>query len=82
MESIIWIAAIIGTLDLAPQVFKTIKQGHAHGLSRGTLFLFAADKLTNLGAMIHLDVGPLIIKYVIGLICIAILFYFRFRRGV
>ncbi len=79
MQVLIWIAAVVGTIDLLPQVIRTIRQGHAHGLSRSMLVLFAADKVMNLLVMILLGIGPLAIKYVIGILCVLILIYFRVR---
>ncbi len=79
MQVIIWIAAIIGTIDLLPQVVRAIKQGHTHGVSRATLALFAADKVLNLVVMLLLGVGPLAIKYVVGIACVLILIYFRIK---
>lgn len=78
LDILIISTAIIGAVDMTPQVLRTYRQKHAHGMSRLGLILIVLDKLLNVAVMIALGVGPLVIKYLLGVACVAYLCYYRF----
>lgn len=78
LDALIFATMVIGAADLLPQTLRTYRQKHAHGMSRSGLILITLDKLLNIGVMIALGVGPLVIKYILGALCVAYLCYYRF----
>ena len=63
-----WIATILFSIMLIPQIIKTIKTRDTKGVS---LFLFIIYLIANIIALIYafmINQSPLIIKYIIGII--------------
>lgn len=78
LDALIFITMLVGAADLFPQLLRTYRQKHAHGMSRLGLILIGLDKLLNVAVMVALGVGPLVIKYLVGVACVAYLCYYRF----
>ena len=85
MEQILgWIATILFSVMLIPQIIKTIHEKNTTGVS---LLLFSIYLIANIIALIYAIMimqNPLIIKYVIGagtaILYIIIYFYYTYMR--
>jgi hypothetical protein len=72
------IAFIAGSLYPFFQAQRVWETKSTIGLSRYFIILFVVDKLTSFTYSLHKDAYFLSAKYLIGIICALILFYFRF----
>ncbi|MBI5332512.1 MAG: PQ-loop repeat-containing protein [Candidatus Aenigmarchaeota archaeon] len=82
-----WVATILFSIMIIPQMIKTIKSKDTNGVS---LLLFIIFLIANIIALVYafmIDQSPLIIKYIIAIITTVIyigifLFYYtRKKRG-
>jgi len=78
-----WIATILFSIMLIPQIIKTIRQKDTSGVS---LLLFITYLIANIIAYVYaymIDEDPLMIKYLIGIftsiIYISVYFYYTCR---
>ena len=78
-----WIATILFSIMLIPQIIKTIRQKDTSGVS---LLLFITYFIANIIAYVYaymIDEDPLMIKYLIGIftsiIYISVYFYYTCR---
>lgn len=77
-----WIATIIFTLELIPQMYKTIKTKTVHGVSSWVATLYLLGNAVALFYAIFIDQPPLIVKYAIALpVAVAsLVIYFYYKR--
>ena len=79
-----WIATILFTIMLIPQIFKTIKSRDTKGVS---LLLFITYLIANVIALIYallIAERPLVIKYLLGIITAEIyiiVFIWFYKKG-
>lgn len=79
-----WIATVLFSIMIIPQMYKTVKTKDTSGVS---LMLFVIFLIANIIALIYailISQPPLVIKYVIAIVTtvayIAIFFYFYTRK--
>ena len=80
-----WIATVLFSIMLVPQIIKTVRTKDTSGVS---LFLFVIYLVANVIALIYallISQSPLIIKYVIGIITaiiylVVFFYYSNIRR--
>ncbi len=82
MELFGWIGSICFALCALPQVFKTIKDGHADGFSSGSLWLWLfGEVFTIIYVWFDKYSLPLIINYIFNLILLSIIGYYKYIYG-
>ena len=71
MEVIGWIGAILFALCGIPQAWKAYKDGHSDGLSWSFLLMwFGGEVLTIAYVLTKSDVAPLLLNYILNLVCL------------
>lgn len=74
-----YLASICLMLSGLPQVRKTIRQGHSHGISTSFLILLLVGFSSMIVYVVSKKSGiPLVINYVINLISYLIITYYKF----
>lgn len=71
-----WVGGICLALCAVPEVIKTLKNGQC-SVGWGMLLLWGVGEVLVLVSIFHLDIGFLIFNYLINIICIGILMYYK-----
>lgn len=74
-----WISNLAFTVSAIPQLYRTIKNGNANGLSIGFLILWLIGECLSLPSVLQQCMIPFILSYAINAIIVSIILGYKIR---
>lgn len=72
-----WLYSLAFAFSALPQSKKSIKEGHAHGVANGTLFLWALGEFAGVIYGFHLMQMPIIINCLLNTVFVGIIVWYK-----
>ena len=82
LELVGWIGAVCLGVCAVPQTIKTVKQGHARGISLSFLLLWIVGEMLTFVYVLPKKDLPLLVNYGLNLICLSVILRYRMQPRV
>lgn len=74
-----WLGSLFLAVCAFPQAWKSIKEGHSHGLTAGLLWLWGGGEVLSLFYVLMVDDAPLIFNYACNAVSMAVIIWYKVR---